>query len=287
MNAEEIKTKLEEFDKRWDIIENSEYEVEFNKFKTRIINLLNSKKSSFNIFPAGNYTEKFFQIWGLIYLYDYNHDCNFDKYLIPFFLEEKNEKIFYKKIQSVFYLPEKRDNIYTEKSKLFIDVFYYEISDILSYSYVNLFITRNETEVILYPKGEKEFDEKIVNEILKFLNPDSNQHFTESLKFYLEGTDRSFIKSAESLRRTLEEFLRFKLQNNKGLDANIKEIMTLHKRDGKDKQIRNVINNVFDYLDSYFNENSKHQDGDIDENECEYLIYQTGVLLRYINKLKI
>ena len=83
----------------------------------------------------------------------------------------------------------------------------------------------------------------------------------------------------------LEEFLRYKLRNEKGLNANIKEIQNIHKEKNKDKQIRNIISTNFNFLDKYFDENRKHQDGDIDETECEYLIYQTGVLLRYINKL--
>lgn len=56
------------------------------------------------------------------------------------------------------------------------------------------------------------------------------------------------------------------------------------KSDGRDPQVRNVIFQVFSYLDQYFNENSKHKDGDIDSAENEYLIYQIGLLMRYLDK---
>ena len=103
-----------------------------------------------------------------------------------------------------------------------------------------------------------------------------------ALKLYLEGPDK-FIKSAESLRRSLEEFLRYKLKNNAGLKANITNLQNKLKQDKRDSIIRNIIGTVFTKLDEYFNENSKHNDGDIDETEIEYLIYQTGVLMRYVN----
>jgi hypothetical protein len=282
MDAEEIKTKLEEFDKRWEIVNEIDYGKEFKKFKIRFMNFLKKYISSLTI----KYGNEYCKILGIniserdLNPYSYTPDT-----IIKSFEDENNEKNFYRKIQILFYLPEKVKDNSSSKRLIFYDVFFFELKEILTYSKINLELLNINDEVVLHRKGEILLDEKLVNEVLKFLNPESKKHLIESLKFYLEENDRSYIKSAESLRRTIEEFLRFKLQNKKGLDANIKELAVIHKKDDKDKQVRNVINNVFIFLDTYFNENSKHQDGDIDENECEYLIYQTGVLLRYINKL--
>jgi hypothetical protein len=74
------------------------------------------------------------------------------------------------------------------------------------------------------------------------------------------------------------------LQNSKGLNANIGELQLKLKADGRASEIRNIIFQIFNYLDSFYNEHSKHNDGDINEEENEYLIYQTGVLMRYIDK---
>jgi hypothetical protein len=283
MNAEEIKLKLEEFDKRWDITDNTDYEREINKFRIRLSNFMNE----YYKFWKPEYVKKYADIWGIMLEQLYKYSPLTSQTLIIDLMREKDEIILYKKIQSLFYIFGNENNKFSDEEISITETIYRELLNIINYSNLNLSITKNNNFFILYPKGEKELDEKLVNEVLKFLNQESQKHFVEALKFYLEGTDRSYIKAAESLRRTIEEFIRFKLQNSKGLDANIKELGAIHKKDGKDKQIRNVINNVFDYLDSYFNENSKHQDGDIDETECEYLIYQTGVLLRYINKLKV
>ena len=54
------------------------------------------------------------------------------------------------------------------------------------------------------------------------------------------------------------------------------------KEDKRDPVIRNIISQVFSYLDQYFNENSKHANGDINNIENEFLIYRIGILMRYI-----
>ena len=147
---------------------------------------------------------------------------------------------------------------------------------------VNVAITITNGDVILYPKGEDKLDEKLVNETLSFLNSKSGTHFEQALKFYQSNNP---VKSAESLRRTIEEFLRFKLNNNNGLDSNITELTKKLKDENNDIQVRNIISATLRHLDVYFNENSKHNDGDITEPENEFLIYQTGLLLRYINRV--
>ena len=128
-------------------------------------------------------------------------------------------------------------------------------------------------------------DEKLVNDVLEFLPTESSGHFVSALKFYEECGNENCIKSAESLRRALEEFLRFKLNNTMGLQQNIKETGKELKKRGGDAQIRNIIAQIFGYLDQYFNENSKHNDGEIDEPENEFLIYQIGLLMRYLNRI--
>ena len=82
----------------------------------------------------------------------------------------------------------------------------------------------------------------------------------------------------------MEEFLRIKLKNNAGLKANILEVSKKLKDENSPVQARNIIVSIFNYVDNYFNEESKHKDGDLKENEAEFLIYQIALLMRYINK---
>lgn len=135
--------------------------------------------------------------------------------------------------------------------------------------------------IILYPKGEEKLDEELVNKTLSFLNDKSNEHFEEALKFY---QSKKPVKSAESLRRSLEEFLRYKLENKTGLSENIKNLQRNLKENNSPSETRNVIFTFFNHLDKHFNEHSKHGDN-VNEPENEFLIYQTGLLMRYINKV--
>ena len=127
-------------------------------------------------------------------------------------------------------------------------------------------------------------DQGLVEEVFAFLNTDSQKHFVAALKFYKQGTDDSHVKSAESIRRCLEEFLRFKLKNTKGLEGNIKELVARFKELKISSQLKSITHQILTYLDNYFNEHSKHKDGKIGEAENEFLLYQSGLLMRYISK---
>lgn len=180
---------------------------------------------------------------------------------LPFVTESYNRRVFY------------RHDLYQKVEEAFY------ISDI------NASITKIKEEVIVYPRGEEVLDKGLIEDVFSFLNEASQKHFVAALNFYKQRTKESFIKSAESIRRCVEEFLRFKLDNQRGLVENIREIQKRFKDEKISTEIRNIITQVFSYLDKYFNENSKHNDGDIDEVENEFLLYQSGLLMRYMDKV--
>lgn len=273
-----LRDKINSFNKRWNITTSQEYEEEFRRFKIRIINLLREVDS---IVPKDEII-KFCNLVGKVAEWKYTSQDEYSLNIIETFINESDEKEFYRLIEILFLLQFKSTNSIKHKFDSFRNHYYDLIKEVIDYSNVNVTILRNGNDIILYPRGEELLDEKIVNEVLLFLTPNSRTHFIEAMKFY-EGSKG--VKSAESLRRTLEEFLRKKLNNKKGLDNNILELGKNLKATGIATEIRNVVFQVLDYMDKYFNENSKHKDGQINEAENEYLIYQTGLLLRYINKV--
>jgi len=276
-----LKDKMEKFNKRWDIASTDSYEVAFNKFKTRILNIFEDIDSHI----TDESVTEFCQYYGIREVWrEGSFDRLWSSNIIERLKAEENEKEFYRLIEVIFALHITQTAGFHGGVVYSRGILYQKIVDAVNLSDINLAITARDDEVILYPKGEKLLDNEIINNVLSFLNIESNKHFEDALKFYQL---KNFIKSAESLRRSLEEFLRYKLDNKKGLSANILEIQTKIKSDGRDAQIRNIIGSVFAYLDKYFDENSKHNDGDIDEIENEFLIYQIGLLLRYIYRLKL
>lgn len=282
MDNTHIIKKINEFNKRWNIISDSSYAEEFKKFKTRILNIFSDIDS--HVTDEGIAT--FCQILGISEKWQhetYGYGRKWSENIINSLTQENDEKKFYFLLQVISYLPIMTS--YDYSSKYSKEVLFSKLTDAIELSKINLAITVKNEEYIFYPAGEKEFDQKLVDEVLSFLNAESQKHFIDALKFYQKSTSKDVIKSAESLRRSLEEFLRFKLENQQGLDNNIKNLQNQMKVDSRDANIRNIIFQTFSYLDKYFNENSKHKDGNIDEPENEYLIYQTGILMRYINSV--
>ncbi len=274
-----LKDKMERFNKRWNISSEESYEDAFVKFKTRILNIF----KDIDHHLTDESISEFCQFYGIQEKWESSiyGDNRRSKNIITRLVNEADEKEFYKLIELIFALDIRTTADYYGGDTYSKNILYRKVREAIEYSSVNLSIATSNGEVILYPKGEEELDVSLVNYPLSFLKGSVGEHFVHALKFYEE---KKHVKSAESIRRTLEEFLRLKLDNTRGLDANIIEVQKVLKTDGADAQVRNVINATFRHLDQYFNENSKHNDGDIDEGENEFLIYQAGLLMRYIEK---
>lgn len=199
-------------------------------------------------------------------------------------IEETDEAKFYFLIELIFALPIKTDS-YGGHIRYSSGILYRKVAEAFHISDINANLTVVDNEVLVYPRGEEVLDEGLIEEVFEFLNADSQRHFVTALRSYKLGTDESHIKSAESVRRCLEEFLRYKLNNVKGLDGNVKELLARFKELKISSQIKTIVHQILMYLDDYFNEHSKHKDGKIGEAENEFLLYQSGLLMRYINKV--
>lgn len=273
----DTKRKIKNFNKRWNIISEEDHKKEFSKFKTRIQNILYEVDKS--VVEEG--IIQFCNLIGTPVEWQHTSMNRYSLNIIDAFKRETNESEFYRLIEYLFIIKFRDPNSIFYNSRSSQENYFHLIKEVIDSSRVNVSILINGEDVILIPRGEELLDKILVDEVLTFLNKESNIHFVNALNFYKKPDS---VKSAESLRRSLEEFLRFKLKNDKGLNNNITELQKNLKTDGIELQIRNIIFSTFNYLDQYFNENSKHKDGDIDEVENEFLIYQTGVLIRFIDK---
>lgn len=269
---------MQKFNKRWNITSVDSYEDSFKKFKTRILNVF----EGIDNYVTDESIKAFCQYYGIKEIWHSGTmDTMWSTNIGDRLKQEIDEKEFYRLIELIFTLDIKSiigyDRRYTYSKNILLG----SVVEAIELSDVNVSITDSDGEVILYPRGEETLDKELVNSPLSFLNKESAEHFIQALQFY---QSKKHIKSSESLRRSIEEFLRFRLENTKGLNANISELQKKLKSEQKDAQVRNIVASIFLYLDQYFNENSKHNDGDIDDSENEFLIYQTGLLMRYLNR---
>ncbi len=134
-------------------------------------------------------------------------------------------------------------------------------------------------DYFIFPKGAKELDNALVSEPLDWLEsyPKAHKTFCNALKQYSEGI---YIRDvADNLRKALEEFLQEFLVNEKNLESNKDEICRYLGKQGIDSGISGLYQPL---INSYKNINdriAKHHDK-IDEKLLEFLLYQTGVLIR-------
>lgn len=275
----DLTERMGKFNKRWSSVSHDSYEESFKKFKTRILNIFKDidrhvTKKSISLFCQYLGIR---EIWNSDPLGYGSWSAN----IISRLTGENDEIEFYRLIEIIFSLDITSSMGYGREPTFSKEMLVEYVTQAIDFSSVNVAIAFRNDEVMLFRKGEEMLDEQLVNQVISFLNTESNEHFESALKFYQA---KNPIKSAESLRRSLEEFLRYKLNNTLGLNVSITEMQKRLKVDGRDAQIRNIIFSTFSYLDTYFNENSKHHDGDIDDVENEFLIYETGTLLRYINR---
>ena len=274
--------KLKQINKRWDISTTKIPEEEFGIFKTRILNIFQGidqhvKNEDISLFcNILGISENWISAGYMSGTYSTNIYDELQK--------ENDPKMFYRLLEIIFALDIKKDQDYRRNIVHYSRAMLFnKVLDAFEYSNVNAKITAKKDEIIIYPAGEEFLDENLVNPVLSFLNKKATAHFIDALKSYGEKNNKARIKSSESLRRCLEEFLRQKLKNKKGLKANITEISRRLKSEKTNNDVRNIFDQIIRKLDDYFNENSKHGDGQIKEFEGEYLIYQVSVILRYLH----
>lgn len=277
----DLHKKIKEINNRWAIPDDESYEEKFRKFKTRILNFF----SDIDIHLLESSISLFCNAMGIQEVWTRNriYNSKWSKNIINALIVEDDPKKFFRLLEVIFALEFK--NTY-ELGRISRDKLIQKTKQAFTFSNIGVNMVIRDDDVIFYPSGEKLLDDETVNKVLSFLSNQSLQHFLDALKYYEQNTKDSSVKSAESLRRTLEEFLRLKLGNEKGLKQNISELGKRLKLIKVNDDIKNIVTTILSSLDNpFFNNNSKHKDGNIDESENEFLIYQIALLMRYIEKI--
>ncbi len=133
----------------------------------------------------------------------------------------------------------------------------------------------------LFPRGAAELDDALISQPLEWLKqyPKFYKTYCITLRQYSEGI---YIRDvADNLRKTFEAFLQEFLSNNKNLETNKNEICKYLGTQGVDAGISGLFQPLITAYKNINDRIAKHND-QVDKKLLEFLVYQTGVLIRMV-----
>lgn len=146
-------------------------------------------------------------------------------------------------------------------------------------------IMEDDDGVFIFPKGAEELDDALVSEPFEWLKdyPNARKTYATALKQYSDGI---YIRDvADNLRKALEAFLQEFLGNSKNLETNKSEICRYLGEQGVDAGISGLFQPLINAYKNINDRIAKHNDA-VDEKLLEFLLYQTGVLIRMVLSVK-
>ena len=159
------------------------------------------------------------------------------------------------------------------------------VTKMLEESHIPYELLEDNGEYFIFPKGAPEFDAALVSEPLEWLKdyPKARKTYITALKQYTDGV---FIRDvADNLRKTLEAFLQEFLGNTKNLETNKNDICKYLGEQGVDAGITGLFQPLINAYKNINDRIAKHNDA-VDEKLLEFLLYQTGILIRMVLTVK-
>lgn len=148
-------------------------------------------------------------------------------------------------------------------------------------------LLEDDDGLFVFPKGAQEMDNALVSEPLSWLQtyPKSHTAFTKALKEYSEATASNASDVADKFRKTLETFLREFFNNSAPLEKNKVEYGRYLKSRGVPAELTGNMETLLQAYANFMNGYAKHQDA-TSVNVLEYIMYQTGNIIRFLITLK-
>ena len=148
-------------------------------------------------------------------------------------------------------------------------------------------ILEDEDGLFIFPKGAQELDDALVSEPLEWLQnyPLSRSAWVTALKEYSEATELTASETADKFRKALERFFQEFFGSEKSLENLKSEYGTFLSSKGVPAELRNNFEKLLELYTNYINNYAKHHDK-ASRNVLEYIMYQTGNLIRLLITLK-
>ena len=145
----------------------------------------------------------------------------------------------------------------------------------------------SEEKVFIFTKGAKEMDDALVSEPLEWLieYPQTRKEWIDALKAYSNLTDDNASDVADKFRKALERFFQEFFEKNQSLENLKSEYGKYMKAQGIPPEISNNFESLHQSYTNFMNGYAKHHDK-TSKNVLEYIMYQTGNIIRLLITLK-
>lgn len=146
-------------------------------------------------------------------------------------------------------------------------------------------IISDEDGIFIFPKGVKELDDALVNEVAEWLKgyPDAEKAWIRALRAYGQMDNPNSV--ADLMRKALETFFQCFFSSNKSLENLKSEYGTYLGNNGIPSELVGNLDKLLNAYTNYMNNYVKHHDKTAD-NVLEYLLYETGNIIRLLISLK-
>ena len=149
----------------------------------------------------------------------------------------------------------------------------------------NIAIYSDNANYELYPCTEKFFDDKLVLDTLSWLDkyPKAKEEYKRALSLMFE--QKKSYQVIDTLRRAFELFIKnffgvkCSLENAKPTIGNYLKSLSV------ESEFCTIYANILDFYTTYNNNHTKHNN-DATEIAVEFMVYQTGNLMRLLLRLK-
>lgn len=148
-------------------------------------------------------------------------------------------------------------------------------------------LIEDEDGYFIFPKGAKELDDALVSEPLEWLSeyPQTQKEWIEALKVYSSLTDNNASDVADKFRKALERFFQEFFGKTKSLENLKSEYGAYLKVRGIPAEISNNFETLQKSYTDFMNNYAKHHNK-TSKNVLEYIMYQTGNIIRLLITLK-
>lgn len=148
-------------------------------------------------------------------------------------------------------------------------------------------LIKDEDGYFIFPKGAKELDNALVSAPLEWLSsyPNSRKEWISALKDYANLTDDNASDVADKFRKALERFFQEFFGKTKSLENLKSEYGAYLKVRGIPAEISNNFETLQKSYTDFMNNYAKHHNK-TSKNVLEYIMYQTGNIIRLLITLK-